>query len=170
MAESKHELIAECIRELLASIEEDGGETFWYTPDAVVRVTFFEDAWLDSSIGGGYLIFIRPGEERHAEESSGEVRGDMEVMILIARKNTRASENPFTEPTPTRWLEINRCVRDILKKLWGWTDPGVTCFADTGLENISGEPMLVDRTQETGGWIFSTITIFPTYVYPRETP
>jgi hypothetical protein len=168
MPESRHEVIADGIRQLLASIEEDGGANFWHTPDAVLRVTFFEDAWLDASIGTGYLIFIRPGDEIHTEETTGEVRGDMEIFILIARKNGRASENPFTESSPTRWLELNRCFRDILKKLWSWSTSGY--FTDSGLENISAEPILIDRTQEAGGWVFGQLRLRPSYTYVKETP
>lgn len=168
MPESKHELIADGIRQLLASIESDHGVNFWYEPDAVLRVTFFEDSWLDSSIGRGYLIFIRPGEEIHTEETAGEIRAEMEIFLLIARKNGRATENPFTESSPTRWLELNRAVRDILKKLWSWSSSSY--FSGTGIENISADGILIDRTQEAGGWVLGQIRLRPVYSYAKEDP
>lgn len=168
MAESKHEQIAEGIRQLLASIEGDDGATFWYTPDAVQRVTFFEESWLDASVGGGYLIFIGPGEEIQTEETAQEVKAEMEIFLYIARKNERPTENPFAEQTPIRWLEIDRAVQDILKKLWTWSESPF--FAGTGIENIAADGIVIDRTQELSGWVRCQMFFKPIYSYEKGSP
>lgn len=162
MAESIIEQAAQQLRTDLAAIVSDSGITYWYTPDKVWLVTFFEDRFLDTS--RDHIIMIRPGDELHEEQTSQRVRATQEFYILIAKRHTPSTELPETADTPTRWTVINRCVRDVMRALWA--DPQLNGL----VENLAVEPVVVDRARLVEGWALAEIRLVAAYSYTKGAP
>jgi hypothetical protein len=141
--ESRHEQIAAALMATLAAIVADTSN-YWYTPSQVQRTVVFEDAWLDSSLD--YIILIRPGEERHLEEANKTIDGFMEIYLLVLKQHRPSTENPYTEEAPTRWTVVDRCTRDILKKLLADVTLGGLAV------NLFSEGVIVDRERFIEGW------------------
>lgn len=159
--ESVHEQVAEALRSLLAGITADG-TSYHYTPDAVYRVSFFEDRFLDRS--NPHTILIRPGDEQHEEYATQTVKANAEFYILVAYNIGPATENPASADTPTRWTHIDRAVRDVLKKLW--SDPQLGGLAI----NIAAETLDISRDVSVEGWALAEIRTVVSYIYTKETP
>jgi hypothetical protein len=159
--ESRHEQIAAALKATLAAIAADG-VNFWYTPSQVQRTVIFEDAWLDSSLD--YIILIRPAEERHIEEATRTIDGFMEIYLLVLKRFTPATENPYTEDAPTRWTIVDRCTRDILKKLLADVTLGGLAI------NLFSEGCIVDRERFIGGWATQESRFSVHYRYRTDAP
>lgn len=159
--ESRHEQIAAALKATLAAIVADGAN-YWYTPTQVQRTVIFEDAWLDSSLD--YIILIRPGEERHVEAGTRTVDGYMEIFLLVLKRFTPATENPYTEDAPTRWTVVDRCTRDILKKLLVDVSLGDLAI------NLFGEGCIVDRERFIEGWAVQETRFSIYYHYRMDAP
>lgn len=165
MAESILEQALETLQDNLEAINGDDGTTYWYTPDAVWVVPFFEDRHLDDSVGDpAHIILIRPDIEYHEEYATQTARGTCDVFILLARKFEPSTELPPDADIPTRSTVVNRMVRDVMRVLWA--DPQL----DGLVENVSAEPITVDREREVEGWAMAEIRIQLRYPYYRSTP
>jgi hypothetical protein len=162
VAESIHEQIAAALRTSLAAITADGGTTYWYKPDVVARVTFFDEMQLDR--GYQHVVLVRPGDEMHSEYQTGQCQANAEMFVLVARQFDGATENPYRESEPTRWQIANRCVRDVLRALWSDVTLG-------GLaQNIVADSLVVDRARYVAGWCLAELRFEVTYVYSKATP
>lgn len=159
--ESRHEQIAEALKASLAAIVADGAN-YWYTPTQVQRTTIFEDAWLDSSLD--YIVLIRPGPERHVEESTRGLDGFMEIYLLVLKRHTPSTENPYIQEAPTRWTVVDRCARDILKRLL----VDVT-LGDLAV-NIFAEGCTIDRERFIEGWALQEMHFTVHYHYLAFAP
>ena len=165
MAESIHEQIAAAIQTSLQGIQGDSGTTYWYTPGLVGKTLWFDEGLLDSSMAGPTYA-IRPGEETHTEQTTGEVNAEMDVFILLAL--------PFNTPerlaapvNPSRWTVINRMVRDVLRKLL--VDVQLVSVGGA-VDNVFSTPVIVDRDRFVEGWAIAEIHFRVSYRYSGNTP
>lgn len=168
MAESIHEQIAAAIETSLSGIQGDSGVMWWFTPGLVVRVLWFDEALLDSSILGPTYA-IRPGEETHTEETTQQIHAEMDVFILLAV--------PFNTPeriaapvNPSRWTVVNRMVRDVLRKLLVDVQLVTSAVTSGSVENIFATPVIVDRDRFVDGWAIAEIHFRVSYSYVGGVP
>jgi hypothetical protein len=170
VAESIHEQIAAAIQTSLAAIVSDGGTTYWYTPGAVVRTLWFSDEEGDLNLLqeeiGGAIYAIRPGDETHEEGTTGQMRAEADIFILVAMPFTDP-ETPFANAVPSRWTVVNRMVRDVLRKLL--VDVRLLS-AGGAVENIFASPVIVDRDRFVEGWAIAEIQMQVSYHYALGVP
>jgi len=168
MAESLHNQIADALKARLGAIARDGGATYWYTPDRVARVQGYDMLSADPTVGMAYLV--RAGEERHAEESTGDaasgggVRAEAEFWVLMLRPTAAADENPFGADASTKAIEQDRMVRDFLRALWLDVTLG-------GLvQNVVDGSLVIDRDIEVRGWAAAEARFTIVYSYLSRIP
>jgi hypothetical protein len=164
MAESKAEQIAEAIKTRLEGIAEDGGVTYWFSPDLVLRAPGFTRDCLDSSRSTIYTLV--PIDEQVIEQTSGEIQRELVIAIALATKFSPASENPLNPPDPDRWKLQNRMVQDVLKRLLDDSTPPFSWFGSIGVENL--EVLLIDMTAENTyelGWAIVLLRIVVKYAH-----
>lgn len=170
MAESVHEQIAAALYDQFAEIVGDGGVTYWHTW-RVGRTTAFEESDFDDSVGQSAHMVLRPGEETFAEETSGGageigITADAEFFVLLATPFNAATESPWEqEGGDSRWLVVNRLVRDFVKKL----------FSDVQLaglaENVVKDSLVIDRNiQPKPGWAMAEARFVVQYSFQSGTP
>jgi hypothetical protein len=159
--ESIHEQVAAALKTNLAAITADG-TNYNYTPDKVYRVSFFEDRFLDP--GYNHIILIRPGDETHEEYATQTAKANAEFFILIAYRFKQSTENPALADTPTRWTNIDRAIRDVLKKLW--SDPQLGGLAI----NVAAETLDVSRDVSVEGWALAELRTVVSYIYTKGLP
>jgi hypothetical protein len=158
---SIHEQIAEALKTSLAGITADSSN-YNYTPSKVYRVAFFEDRFLDSS--NPYIILIRPGSETHEEYATQTVKANAEFFILVAYRFGPSTENPALADSPTRWSQIDKAIRDVLKKLWSNPQLGGLAI------NVAAETLDVSRDVSVEGWALAELRTVVSYIYTKETP
>lgn len=157
MAESIHEQIAASLQVSLAAIVSDDGLS-----PRVGRVVFFEDHDLDTSLD--YIILMRPGDEHHVEESTQEIRGEMEVFLFLARKFTPATEIVWSVDAPSRWTVADRMVQDVLKAIFN----NVTL---SGLvNNLVNDSFMVDRARFMDKWACAEVRFVVNYSWQKGAP
>lgn len=169
MAESLHTQILEAVKTVLKGIVEDAGESYWYTPTAVIACEAW-DGVPDPSVGDQVLA-IRAGEERHTEETSGTVKAEAEVFILAIRKSDSADLSPYSGDTSTRLREKDRMVRDVLRALWA--NPTLKIgTADALVNNVCQDSLFVNRDMfvEGDAWVVAEMRFTVVYTYPKATP
>lgn len=165
MAESIAEQVAAALKTALAGIVGDGGTTYWYTPDKVVRVSFFPDQFALDPAQGDVIYILSPGSEELSEAATGRLcRSEHEFVLQVARQHRVATENPYIEGTPTRWTVVNRLVRDAFKKLTQDVQVGGIAV------NVNTDGMSVDREQYTDGWAMAQIRFTVTFDFVGDTP
>ena len=163
MAESIHEQIAAALRTSLAGIVSDAGATYWYTPGAVIRVSFFPaDFALSESYDVVYVL--SPAAEDFTEEATGQVRAQASFALQLARKHRVGTENPYIESTPSRWTVVNRLVRDAVRRL-------LTDVTLGGLAvNVATDSISIDREQYLEGWAMAQLSFTVEYFFAKEAP
>lgn len=160
MAESVHEQISAALQELLQSIESDGGDSYWYTPDAVHRVLEFTGADLDDS--QDILLFLRPDNDLIREGSTSQVEGEADFTVLIAKKDERASKAPSSEESneePIAATVIGRCVADVRAALLSDVTLGGIAW------NVINGSSSADYSYAVEGWLCATVTFTVAYDY-----
>jgi hypothetical protein len=162
MSESVHEQIAAAIQTALAGIVADNGTTYWYRPNAVRRVVWFDEQYLDSSLAVIYLL--RPGIERVSEEASQQIAGSAEFFLVVARRHEKVSEDPARETAPTRWTVADRMVRDVLKKLLADPTLGGKC------DNVFAEDVTIDRDMYLDTWALAELRFIAQYTTAGSAP
>lgn len=168
MAESKHGQIAEALKSRLGAIAADGGATYWYTPDRVVRVQAYDRMLADPTVGMVYAI--RAGQEQHAEESTGDatsggvVAAEAEFFVLMVRPTQATDDNPFGADESTKAIEQDRMVRDFLRALL--LDVTLGGLA----HNVVLGSLIVDRDVAVEGWAVAEARFVVRYSYPARTP
>lgn len=165
MAESIHEQIVAAIETSLEGIVGDGGDTYWYTPGAVTRVTWDEERLLDSSIDGP-IYALRPGEETHAESTTGEMEALAEIHVLVAT-TFESAETPLEPADTSRATVVNRMVRDVLRKLL--TDVQITSIGGA-VDNVFDGSVVIDRDRYVAGWALAEIIFTIKYRYAGGVP
>lgn len=168
MAESIHHQIAEALKTRLSAIVGDGGTTYWYTPDRVVRVQSYDRLIADPTVGMVYAI--RAGEERHREEGTGgpttggQVGAEAEFFVLMLRPSDASDDNPFGADESTKPIEQGRMVRDFLRALWLDVTLGGLAL------NISDGSLMIDRDVDVEGWAVAEARFTVLYTYLSRTP
>lgn len=159
MAESLHDQIGDAIEAALEAITEDGGDTYHDTPDKVEQVEVFDDPMLDRSFDKPQY-FIKPGDETHAEDASGQtVRATAEFFIFLARRLGTSS-------TETRHRYVSRMVRDVVAALLVDVHLGTReGEAESLVENVFDQPAVVFREREIEGWAAAEIQLVTAYTY-----
>jgi len=117
--EPLHEQISQALVARLGEISEDGGYSFWYTPDRVDRVLDWENANIDDSLT--HTLFLKPLNDTVTEGTTGDatwanVKGEASFEVLIVKKDDRADRNPQTEDADMAAIGptvISRCVADV---------------------------------------------------------
>lgn len=173
--EAFHELILDALRDSLADIRGDGGETYWYTPGAVVRCTWWAPKLLDTTIEGP-IYAIRAGDETHSENAEGDSLGEnrvlLEVLLLVAVL-FKEVENPHSPPDPTRERIVSRMVQDVVRKLLADVQLlNVTEITDAGgqVENVFDEGLVVDRDKAEPGVAAAELRFTVSYRYTEGRP
>lgn len=164
MAESLHEQISAALKVRLESIEEDGGETYWYTPDRVYRTLEFMAADLDDSLD--YLLFLRPDNDLIREGQTSRVEGEAPFTVWIAKKDARAGKSPLTEEQdeqPIAATVIGRCVADVRAALL--SDVTLTSDNVAVAWNVMKGSSDADYSQPVDGWLCATVTFTVAYDY-----
>lgn len=160
MAESLHEQISAALQARLKTIESDGGDTYWYTPDAVYRVLEFTGADLDDS--RDLTLFLRPDEDTITEGATTRVEGIAPFTVLIAHRDLRASKSPGVEESdeaPTGATIIGRCVADVRAALISEVTLGGLAW------NVINGASTADYSYAVEGWLCATVTFSVKYDY-----
>lgn len=161
MAEPVHEQISAAIRTRLLTIVEDGGTTYWYTPDAVVRCL----EWLPSyDVSMKHMIFIKPEPDEVRELATGkQLEGEAPFSVLIVRNDERASKWPWDEEKsedPISATVINRCVADVRAALFSEVTLGGLAW------NLAVGPITADYSYQIGGaWLSAVLQFTVRYSY-----
>lgn len=164
MAESLHEQISAALKTRLESIHEDGGATYWYTPDKVYRVLEFMAADLDDSLD--HLLFIRPDTDTIREGATTRIEGEAEFTVWICRKDPRGSMSPVTEAQdaqPIAATVIGRCVADVRAALL--SDVTLTTNNVALAWNVMKGSSAADFSVAVEGWLCATVTFTVAYDY-----
>jgi hypothetical protein len=117
MSESISERIAAALQARLAGIVGDGGVTYWYTPDRVLRVPAFYGDCLTNTLSTIYSV--SPDQEEDTYLSFSAVNTVVKLDLAAARAHRPHTEQPLSANTPIRWTVQNRLVQDLRKCLRG---------------------------------------------------
>lgn len=150
----------------LASIVGDGGASYHYTPDAVLRAVGFSKLCLDGSLDTIYVLSPQDVAVERRDICSD--RALMRVYLTAIHKYDKGVENPFEQKKNAeelRWTVQTRLDRDIRKRL----------RVDEQLGGVSLEvsiPLTTYAPEETflEGWacVFAVLEI--KYQYQKVTP
>jgi hypothetical protein len=162
VAEPVHEQISAALRTRLLAIVEDGGATYWYTPDAVVRCL----EWLSSyDVSKEHMLFIKPEPDTVSEATTGTFQGSAPFSVLIVRKDERASRHPFDEERseePIAATVISRAVADVRAALLSEVTLGGLAW------NVADGAIEADYSFQIGGaWLAALLTFTVKYDYPK---
>lgn len=167
MAEPLHEQISAAIRTRLLTIEADGGATYWYTPDAVVRCL----EWLSSyDVSKDHMLFVRPDSDSLSEGTTSSAtqynaKGSAPFSVLIVRKDERSSRHPFDEEKssdPIAATVISRAVEDVRVALLSEVTLGGLAW------NVADGSIEADYSFQVGGaWLSAVVTFTVAYDYTR---
>lgn len=168
MVEPVHEQISAAIRTRLLTIVADGGTTYWYTPDAVVRCL----EWLSSyDVSKGHMLFIKPepldkvSEGTTASATQYNAKGLAPFSVLIVKKDERASRHPFDEEQssdPIAATVISRAVEDVRVALLSEVTLGGLVW------NVADDGIDADHSYQVGGaWLSALVTFTVRYDYTR---
>jgi len=160
VAEPVHEQISAAIRTRLLTIVADGGATYWYTPDAVVRCL----EWLSSyDVSKNHMLFIKPEPDSVSEATTGTIQGTAPFSVLIVRADERASRHPFDEEQsadPIAATVIARAVADVRAALLSEVTLGGIAW------NVADGTIDADYSYQVGGaWLSALVTFTVRYDY-----
>lgn len=165
MAESIAEQIAEALKTALEGIVADGGTTYWYRPDKVLRVSFFPDQFTFDPAYGEVQYVLSPDPEEIVEEgTSHQCKAELGFVLQVAKQHRVPTENPYLEQPPIRWTVANRLIRDAVKRL----DADVQL---AGLAvNVNTVGISIDRDQYAEGWAMAQLRFTVSYDFNGATP
>ena len=163
MAEARHEQIIVALKAALAGIVADGGTTYWYTPDRVLRAPAFSQMCLDSSLDTIYVLSPVDVADERADSCSAKAL--VRVDLTAVRRFNPSTENPYTQEAPIRWTIQTRLERDIKKLI----------RTDETLGGLSQEvrvPLTSYAPEETyfEGWACIFMRLEIKWHYPKATP
>ena len=170
MAEPRPEQIAAAIRTKLEEISGDGGATYWYTPDRVIRSHAVTDRLLDGSLQTLYVVTPdRKDENRRTNGGPGcIVRGIAFLTLTLLHRFTPPTENALVvtpADEPIRWTIQERMEGDVRKKLR--EDPklgGISTDLDLTASEEGADETFIE------GWALAFVRLQVTYHYVQETP
>jgi hypothetical protein len=161
--ESKHERIIVALQAALAAISGDGGATYWYGPDRVLRAPAFSALCLDTSLETIYVLSPEDVADERADSCSAKAL--VRVDLTAVHRFNPVSENPFEQMEPLRWTVQTRLERDVKKLV----------RTDETLGGLSQEvriPLTSYAPEETyfEGWACVFMRLEIKYYYPKATP
>lgn len=144
---NQHETVAEAIKARLQSIS-GGTNGYAYTPDRVIRVSWFPEDWLpDPTIGNTLYYFCPEREIRYLGPESCSTRGKLEGIIFACQKLVNATENPSaTAYAPERWQVADELAADITQAIF--TD---VTFGFTAIKLVDSQ-LEVNYAVSVPGW------------------
>ncbi len=163
MPESIVEQILANVKTQLEAIVSDRGANWWYTPDAVARVDRWDTKYLDMAKGEVIYLVRNTGDERPADQDHwGSRSRELDVFVLVAKRDDRADVNPYIAKAPLSGTIRNRMIRDVEKKLYtDITRGGVALSTDVREPN---------RDQAAAGWVVAEIPVTVTFVHTKAAP
>jgi hypothetical protein len=163
MPESIVEQILAGFKTDLEAIAEDGGTTYWYTPDIVTRCDVFSRDLLVSQHDTIYLIRDTGDERPTTTAEFGEDARDLDVWIqLHTQDKNRGETDPHRATTLTGTLR-NRMIRDVTKKI----------NSDHMRGGLAMQTNLTDVLRDLAapeGWIGTELLFTVTYNHELESP
>lgn len=114
MAESRHEQIILALKAALEGIVADGGVSYWYSPDAVLRWPVCDASCQDSSLDTIFVLSPSDVDDEQADSCSARA---LLRLDLTALHKFEGIENPFQQEAPIRETVQNRLERDVKKLL-----------------------------------------------------
>lgn len=144
---------------LLAGITPGAGVSYVNTPDAVKRVQFFPaEVDLDTSLTIIFLIRVERESHKLGPETCS-AEGVLETYILVAKKFTEATENPFLS-LPVRCTTVDDLVDDVKEALIRSPQlPG-----NKAIDALS-QGLLVERAFASDTWAAAEIRLGIRYRY-----
>lgn len=137
------EQIAVKLKETLAAIVSDDGDTYWYTPGVVLRVDYFEDAPPNTAYDVVYLL--RPADRQNEKVATrGTINRRGEWWVSAAAKDLRPTKEPYLqdEAVPFRETVKSRLLNDIHRAFSGaqpWTSwAGLNVYSVTVTDEDMG--------------------------------
>lgn len=101
----------------LGGIVSDGGVTYWYTPDRVIRSDFDDLAEDFSSFSPHTLVIVPDTAQEYALTTAGGYRGQLDVYVLCAKKDgENLSSRPGRQTTEPQTVK-EKMIEDVKKKL-----------------------------------------------------
>jgi len=126
----------------LEGVSEDGGTTYWYTPDWVRRAEFNDNVKWETTASVFYEV--RLGEVTLESLTTGQRhRVRVELFVTVARKNRLHRPQDGARATVT-----NRLAHDVKRMLTGYT-------TWTGLCVVSLSPTDEEHDVQSDGWAAS---------------
>jgi hypothetical protein len=177
MAEPLEELIKDAIRTRLAALVSDGGTTCWYTPTKVYRCgRKWHPSILVPELGTpeapAVVYAIRSLPIRYGELASGRINGQLEVLILCARQEYRATTDPEREDSPREDLVAARMQRDVFRALLydatGAHQPNLGGLVTNVIEQPGG--YFEGENFEHRGWVVRVLHTVMPFIRPASTP
>lgn len=167
MAESIHEQLIVALAAHLAGIVGDGGATYWYTPDRVVRTPTFHSACLDPSLTTIYSLSPVRVEDKPVNISIG-MESIATVDLAAATKFNPATEDPFKQEEPIRWTVQTRLERDAKKRLRS----NYNLLGVSGGHRFTAIPVTDYASDLTylEGWALVFLRLQLRFTYPDTTP
>lgn len=161
MAESKHEQVILALKAALEGIVADGGVSYWYSPDRVLRWPVCDAKCQDASLDTIYVLSQSDVDDEQADSCSA--RALVRVDLTVIHKY-EGIENPFLQADPIRETVQSRLERDVKKKV----------RADTTLGGLALDVRIPVTTYgpETywQGWAGVIMRLEIKYHYPKATP
>jgi hypothetical protein len=170
VAEPVHEQIMAAVRNLLAGVVGNGGDPYWYTPDAVIRSPSFHGGCLHPTHGVVYVIV--PDRTLRRKEATRTLLGQIEFDVVALKRLPQgyADQNPFSAAGGTiRETYQARLAADVERRLIA--DPGLTSFQGLGVSRL--EVTSDDRSaEETAieGWSCAFLRLVCEYRYGFQAP
>jgi hypothetical protein len=168
VAESVHEQVLAALQAHLAGIVGDGGATYWYTPDRVLRPAAFHGACLDPSLTTIYSLSPVRVEDKPVNISIG-MEAVLTVDLAVATRFTPdAGENPLQQTEPFRWTIQSRLERDAKKRLRS----NYNLLGVSGAHRFTAVPVTDYAPDLTylEGWALVFLRVQLRYTYPDTTP
>lgn len=166
MAESVHEQLVAALQTDLSDIVGDGGANYFYTPDRVLRQPAFHGGCLDPSLTTIYVLSPGAVDDVLAHSTIG-IRAALTVDVAIATRFQAGTEDPFNEPTPSRWTVQTRLEHDAKKRIradYKLGRPDLGCFVEIQHTEYVAHQTYLD------GWALVFMRLVVHYIYTDTAP
>jgi hypothetical protein len=168
VAEPKDDQILDALKAHLEGISEDGGATYWYTPDAVLREPDFTEECLNPTLKTIYVFCPTPGQtlaDRRADSCS--IKSTLSVDLAVVTRFGQ-SEDPYEPGLPRRWTVQCRLARDAKRRLRADPDDKLGGTLVQGID-IPVTDFDSARTLMKD-WACVLMRVLISYHYPKATP
>jgi hypothetical protein len=173
VSEAIHEQLVAAAQTLLQGIVGDGGVTYWYTPDRVLRAPAFHAGCLDESLTTIYTMVPVRVDARPITSSLG-MDARLTVDLALATRFKPDTESPFKQSAPIRWTVQTRLEKDAKKRLAS----NYTLLGVDGAHRFTTVPVVDYAADLTGqqlgtyleGWAVVYLRVVFRYIYTDQAP